>query len=98
MRAAGFELERTVEALSAPWDRRMLPVADGDAVSVFVAEWAAQAVEGVAAVPFDPPLTFPVDLASRGEGAAPVLRAALRLRDAEGWLAQRRPRTELPVD
>ena len=23
----GFELERTVETLSAPWDRRMLPVA-----------------------------------------------------------------------
>jgi hypothetical protein len=52
----------------------------------------------VAAVPFDPPLTFPVDLASRGEAAEPVLRAALRLRDAEGWLTQRLPRTEVPAD
>ena len=34
VRAAGFELERTLETLSAPWDRRMLPVADGEAVSV----------------------------------------------------------------
>ena len=33
-----------------------------------------------------------------GEGAEPVRRAALELRDAEGWLAQRAPRTELPVD
>jgi hypothetical protein len=98
VRAAGFELERTVEAPSAPWDRRMLPVAGGEAVSVFVAEWAAEAIEGVAAVPFDPPLTFPVDLASGGEGAEPVVRAALRLRDAEGWLTQRAARTELPVD
>ncbi|HET6547510.1 MAG TPA: LysR family transcriptional regulator [Solirubrobacter sp.] len=97
-RAAGFELERTVEALSAPWDRRMLPVADGEAVSVFVAEWAPEAIDGVAAVPFDPPLTFPVDLASNGEGAESVVRAALQLRDAEGWLTQRPARTELPVD
>jgi DNA-binding transcriptional LysR family regulator len=98
VRAAGFELERTVEALSAPWDRRMLPVAGGEAVSVLVAEWASVAIEGVAAVPFDPPLTFPVDLASGGEGAGPFVRAALALRDAEGWLAQRPARTELPVD
>jgi DNA-binding transcriptional LysR family regulator len=98
VRAAGFELERTVEALSAPWDRRMLPVADGEAVAVFVAEWATETIDGVAAVPFDPPLTFPVDLASRGEAAEPVLRAALRLRDAEGWLTQRLPRTEVPAD
>ena len=33
LRAAGFELDRTRETLSAPWDRRMLPVADGEAVS-----------------------------------------------------------------
>jgi hypothetical protein len=99
VRAAGFELERTVEALSAPWDRRMLPVARGEAVSVFVAEWASEAIDGVAAVPFDPPLTFPVDLVSNSrEGAEPIVRAALRLRDAEGWLAQRPPRIELPVD
>ena len=98
VRAAGFELERTVETLSAPWDRRMLPVADGEAVSVFVAEWASEAIDGVAAVPFDPPLNFPVDLASSGEAAEPVVRAALSLRDAEGWLTQRPPRTELPGD
>jgi DNA-binding transcriptional LysR family regulator len=98
VRATGFELERTLEALSAPWDRRMLPVAEGEAVSVFVAEWEADASDGVAAVPFDPPLTFPVDLVSNGECAEPVLRAALELRDAEGWLAQRSPRTELPAN
>jgi DNA-binding transcriptional LysR family regulator len=98
VRAAGFDLERTVETLSAPWDRRMLPVADGGAVSVFVAEWAPEAIPGVAAVPFDPPLCFPVDLATGGDDAEPVLREALRLRDAEGWLTQRPPRTELPGD
>jgi hypothetical protein len=98
VRAAGFELERTAEALSAPWDRRMLPVAEGDAVSVFVAEWAAQASDGVAAVPFDPPLMFPVDLVSGGARAEPVVRAALDLRDAEGWLVQRPARVELPGD
>lgn len=98
VRAAGFELERTVDALSAPWDRRMLPVADGEAVSVFVAEWAAEVVGDVAAVPFDPPLTFPVDLASGQAGAGPLLRVALELRDREGWLVQRAPRTELPPD
>ena len=96
VRTAGFELERTVEAPSAPWDRRMLPVADGDAVSMFVAEWASEAIDGVVAVPFDPQLTFPVDLASGGEGAKSVLRAALQLRDAEGWLSQRTPRTDCP--
>jgi hypothetical protein len=96
VRAAGFELEQTVESPSAPWDRRMLPVADGEAVSVFVAEWASEAIDGVAAVPFDPPLTFPVDLTTAGEGAAPVLRAALRLRETAGWLSQRRPRSEQP--
>jgi DNA-binding transcriptional LysR family regulator len=98
VRAAGFELERTVEALSAPWDRRMLPVAGDGAVSVFVAEWSTEAIPGVAAVPFDPPLSFPVDLATGGDGAGPVLREALRLRDAEGWLTQRPERTELPAD
>src|SRR5207253_1960440 len=35
VRAAGFELERTLETLSAPWDRRMLPVSDREAVSLF---------------------------------------------------------------
>lgn len=98
LRAAGFELERTVEALSAPWDRRMVPVASGEAVSVFVAEWAAEAVPGVAAVPFDPPLTFPIDLASGTGGMEGVVPAALQLRDAGGWLTRRASRTELPVD
>ena len=32
LRAAGFELDRTMQTLSAPWDRRMLPVASGEAV------------------------------------------------------------------
>jgi DNA-binding transcriptional LysR family regulator len=98
VRAAGFELERTLETMSAPWDRRMLPVADGAAVSVFVAEWTREAIPGVAAVAFDPPLTFPVDLATGADGSDPVLQAALRFRDAEGWLTQRPPRIELPGD
>ena len=64
VRAAGFELERTLETLSAPWDRRMLPVAKGEAVSLLVAEWQDESMAGVVAVPFDPPLSFPLDLAS----------------------------------
>ena len=36
--AAGFELDRTLETPSAPWDRRMLPVAAGEAVAAFVAD------------------------------------------------------------
>jgi DNA-binding transcriptional LysR family regulator len=100
VRAAGFELSRTVQTMSAPWDRRMLPVASGEAVSQFVGEWAADA-PGVAAVPFDPPLTFPMDLASCWPATDQVdalVEAALRSRDAAGWLTQRRPRTELPED
>ena len=56
IRAAGYELERTTHLLSAPWDRRVLPVANGEAVCPMVAEWATDA-PGVVAVPFDPPLT-----------------------------------------
>jgi DNA-binding transcriptional LysR family regulator len=100
VRAAGFELDRTVKLLSAPWDRRMLPVASGEAVSVFVAEWAVEA-PGVVAVPFDPPLSFPMDLAScwpPNERVTALVEAALRARDAQGWLTQRRARTELPED
>lgn len=100
LRAAGFELDRTVKTMSAPWDRRMLPVASGAAVSQFVAEWAGEA-PGVAAVPFDPPLSFPMDLASSwpaDEHAAALVESALRARDAQGWLRQRRPRTDLPAD
>jgi DNA-binding transcriptional LysR family regulator len=98
VRAAGFELDRTVKTMSAPWDRRMLPVASGEAVSQFVGEWAADA-PGVVAVPFDPPLSFPMDLASCFPPTAQVdalVEAALRARDEAGWLTQRRPRTELP--
>jgi DNA-binding transcriptional LysR family regulator len=100
VRAAGFELDRTMKTMSAPWDRRMLPVASGDAVSQFVGEWAAEAT-GVAAVPFDPPLSFPSDLAScwpTTDEVSALVEAALRARDAGGWLTQRHARTELPED
>jgi hypothetical protein len=100
VRAAGFDLDRTVKTMSAAWDRRMLPVASGEAVSQFVGEWAAEA-PGVAAVPFDPPLSFPSDLASclpATEQVDALVGAALRARDAAGWLTQRRVRTELPED
>ena len=101
VRAAGSELERTRETLSAPWDRRMLPVADGDVVSVFVGEWVEEAIAGVVAVPFDPPLSFPVDFASwlpPTEGVELLIETARRVRDAEGWLTHRPARTELPDD
>jgi DNA-binding transcriptional LysR family regulator len=97
VRAAGYELERTLETLSAPWDHRMLPVAAGDAVSVFVGEWAG--APGLVALPLDPPLSVPLDLASRAAGtpaADALVRSAIKLRDAEGWLTERPPRTELP--
>lgn len=87
VRAAGFELERTLETLSAPWDRRMLPVADGKAVSVLVADWVQESIPGVVAVPFDPPLSFPTDLAScwpATDDAQLLVGAAQRARDAEG--------------
>jgi hypothetical protein len=45
--AAGFELGRTRKSMSAPWDRRMLPVADGEAVSVVVAEWTPDLTKGL---------------------------------------------------
>lgn len=98
LRAAGCELGRTIETLSAPWDRRMLPVADGEAVCPVVAEWSIEA-EGVVAVPFDPSLTFPMDFASAWPPTPAVnalVEAAQRARDAEGWLTRRRPRTETP--
>jgi hypothetical protein len=101
LRARGFELERTVAIASAPWDRRLPPVASGEAVSVMVAEWAREPGTGLVGVPFDPPLTFPVDLISRwpaGEDVEAVVRAALGVRDAEGWLTERRVRAELPAD
>jgi DNA-binding transcriptional LysR family regulator len=100
VRAAGYELERTRETLSAPWDRRMLPVADGEAVSALVGGWAQASSPGVVAVPFDPPVTFPLDLASFQSptaGSELLVRAALDLRDGEG-LTRRPARTELPSD
>ena len=77
----------------------MLPVADGEAVSLFVGEWVEEAIEGVVAVPFDPPLSFPIDLASSPtDGGELLVSMARRLRDAEGWLTHRPAQTELPSD
>jgi arylamine N-acetyltransferase len=101
IRAHGYELELTMATLSAPWDRRMPPVASGEAVSVVVAEWVSEASTGFAAVPFDPPLNFPIDLVSRWPATDTVdalVRAAQRVRDGEGWLTERPARTELPED
>ncbi len=99
VRAAGFELERTTKTLSAPWDRRMLPVAGGEAVSVVVGEWVQEPIAGVVTIAFDPPLSFPIDLASTPTGGGDLLAStARRLRDAEGWLTHRPARTELPSD
>ncbi len=101
VRAVGYELEHTLETLSAPWDRRMLPVADGGAVSVFVAEWTETAIPGVVAVPFDPPLSFPIDLATGqppARGAERLREVALRLRDGEAWLTRRPAHLALPSD
>ncbi|MBV9003689.1 MAG: LysR family transcriptional regulator [Solirubrobacterales bacterium] len=101
IRVHGFELERTIKTLSAPWDRRMLPVANGEAVAVVVAEWAKEWAPGLVAVPFDPPLNFPTDLASRWpptESVTALVAAARRVRDADGWLSERTDRTELPSD
>ena len=98
VRVAGHELPRTFETLSAPWDHRMLPVAQGEAVSVVVAEWADDPAAGFAAVPFDPPLSVPFDLATPAEGAGALVAAALRLRDEEGWLVHRPPYVQAAVD
>jgi hypothetical protein len=89
-----------MQTLSAPWDRRILPVASGEAVCPVVAEWAAEAA-GVVAVPFDPPLSFPMDLVSCWPATAAVealVETACRVRDREGWLTQRPARTDLPSD
>ena len=95
--AAGCELERTVEMASAQWDRRLLPVAAGEAVGVVPADWPSGA--DVVAVPFEPPLTMPLDLAScwpPTEHGEQLVELACELRDAEGWLTRRAARTELP--
>lgn len=79
----------------------MLPVAEGEAVCPIVGEWASEVAAGVVVVPFDPPLSFPTDLAScrpPTDEVTALVEAACRVRDAEGWLTRRRPRTELPGD
>jgi len=101
MRAHGFEIERTIASASAPWDRRLPPVANGEAVAVMVADWMGEPGSDLVAVPFDPPLNFPTDLVSRWpptEEVAELVRTALRVRDSEGWLTDRPARTELPED
>ena len=70
-------------------------------VCVFVADWVEESIAGVVALPFDPPLSFPTDLAScwpPTDGAESLVAAARRVRDAEGWLTHRAARTELPTD
>jgi DNA-binding transcriptional LysR family regulator len=101
IRVAGFELERTLETPSAAWDRRLLPVADGEAVAAFVADWEQDPIPGVVGVPFQPELTLPIDLVSSpspADQAELLVQTARSLRDAEGWLTRRAARTELPDD
>ena len=101
IRAHGFELERTMGIASAPWDRRLPPVASGEAVAVIVNEWGREPGTEFVGVPFDPPLSFPTDLVSRWpatEDVETLVRTTLRVRDSEGWLTERPARTELPRD
>jgi DNA-binding transcriptional LysR family regulator len=101
IRAHGFELGQTLAIASAPWDRRLPPVANGEAVAVTVGEWAREPGAGFVGVAFDPPLNFPTDLVSRWpatEEVEALVRSALRVRDSEGWLTDRPARTELPGD
>jgi len=98
VRVAGHDLPRTFETLSAAWDHRMLPVAQGEAVSVVVAEWADDPSAGFAAVPFEPPLTVPFDLATPARGPLALVETVLRLRDAEGWLVHRPPYVQAAAD
>jgi hypothetical protein len=61
-------------------------VANGEAVCVFVADWVEEPIPGGFAVQFDPPLSFPTDLAScrpPSDSAEALVEAALRVRDAE---------------
>jgi hypothetical protein len=90
-----------VAIASAPWDRRLPPVASGEAVSVMVAERARERGTGLVGVPFDPPLNFPMDLISRWpatEDVDALVQMALRVRDSDGWLTERPAHTELPRD
>jgi hypothetical protein len=101
IRAHGFDLEQTIAIASAPWDRRLPPVASGEAVSVIVSEWAREPGTELVGVPFDPPLNFPTDLVSRWPATGDVdalVRTALRIRDSEVWLTERPASTELPPD
>jgi DNA-binding transcriptional LysR family regulator len=101
LRAHGFELENTMSIASAPWDRRLPPVANGEAVAVIVADWAGDPGSGLVAVPFDPPLNLPMDLVSRWpptDEVTDLVQTALRVRDSEGWLTARPARTEVPED
>jgi len=101
IRSHGFELEQTMAIASAPWDRRLPPVANGEGVAVMVGDWAAEPVGGLVAKPFEPPLSFPMDLVSRWPPTNEVtalVESALRLRDSEGWLTERPVRTERPED
>jgi uncharacterized membrane protein YccC len=64
-----------------------------------VAEWAAE-TDDIAAVPFDPPLSFPTDLAScwpSTDAVDELVSAACRARDADGWLTQRPARTDVSL-
>jgi DNA-binding transcriptional LysR family regulator len=99
-RTHGVDFDRTMTTASAPWDRRMSHVASGEAVAVVVADWV-ESMPHVVAVPFDPPLTFPTDLASRWpptEAVEAVVRAAQLVRETEDWLTVRPSRSELPDD
>jgi len=101
IRAHGLELDRTIAIASAPWDRRLPPVASGEAVAVMVSEWAREPGTGLVGVPFDPPLSFPTDLVScwpASEDVEALVKTALRVRDSEGWLTERPVRSELPGD
>jgi len=101
VRAAGFELERTLETPSAAWDHRLPLVAAGEAVAPIVADWEDEPIAGVAAVPFDPPLALPIDLVSSHspkDGVAALVEIACRLRDEQAWLTRRAARTEIPPD
>jgi hypothetical protein len=101
VRAAGFELERTLETPSAAWDHRLPLVAAGEAVAAIVADWGDEPIAGVAAVPFDPPLALPIDLVSSlspKDGIDALVETACRLRDQQAWLTRRAERTGMRPD
>jgi hypothetical protein len=68
-------------------------------VSVLVVDWAQGPIPGVATVPFAPPLSMPIDLASATTDDGELLAStARRLRDVEGWLTDRPALVESPGD